>query len=180
MYSVTEQRVLGTVRGVPVDAASVVRTGLQGGRDPCHHPAGHELQLPAVRSRGARHGRVRERPGTARLPHNGGVLRPARPFGPVQHGRHVRGDVLEIADGPVLHVRRVQGGLVRDAPEEAEHQPIAAAQARLRRTLHQSSLQHSSLTHAVHDACDHYLNMYIYTVLHRVPRGFTDFVRRVP
>lgn len=142
----TEQRVPGTVRGVPDDAAVVVRAGLQGGRDPGAHPAGHEPQLPAVRGRGTGDVRVRERPGPVGLPQVGGVLRPARPVGPVQHGRHDRSVVLEIADPAVPDVRRVQGHVVRDAQVEADHQPFGAAQARLRRTFHQSSLQHPSLT----------------------------------
>jgi len=142
----TEQRVLRTVRGLPDDAAGVVRSGLRGGRDPPHHPAGHELQLSAARRRGARHGRVRQRPRSAGLSQERGLLRPPRPVGAVQDGRHVRGDLLGIDERPLRHVRRVQGGVVRDAPAEAQHQTVAAAQARFRRPLHQGLLQHSPLT----------------------------------
>lgn len=68
------------------------------------------------------------------------LLRPPRPVGPVQDGRHVRRHVLGIDERPVLHVPRVQGGVLRDAPVEAQHQTVAAAQARFRRPLHQGLL----------------------------------------
>jgi len=49
VFVLTEQRVLRAVRGLPDDAACVVRAGLRGERDTRHHQAGHELQLPAAR-----------------------------------------------------------------------------------------------------------------------------------
>jgi len=122
-----EQRILRTVRGLPDDAAGVVRPGLRGGRDTRHHPAGHELQLPAARRRGARHGRIRQRPRPAGVPQERGLLRSPGPVGPVQDGWHVRGDILGFDERPVRHVPRVQGGVVRDAPAEAQHQTVAAA-----------------------------------------------------
>lgn len=134
------------MRGVSANAAGVVRAGLRPKRDPSNRPAGHELQLPAARRRGARHGRVRQRPGPSRVSRQRGLLRPPGPFGPVQDGRHVRRHVLGLAERPMRHVPHVQSGVVRDAPAETEHQTVAAAQARLRRSLHQSVLQYSSLT----------------------------------
>lgn len=136
----TEQCVLRTVRSLPDDADGVVRSGLRGERDPRHHPAGHELQLPTARRRGARHGHLRQRPRPAGVSHERGILPNPGPVGPVQDGRHVRGDVPGVAERPVLHVRRVQGRVVRDAPAEAQHQTVAAAQARVRRPLHQGQL----------------------------------------
>jgi len=136
----TEQRVLRTMRGLPNDAAGVVRSGLRRGRDPRHRPAGNELQLPAVRRRGARHGHLRQRPRPAGVPQDRGLLQSPGPVGPVQDGRHVRGDILGVDERPVRHVPRVQGGVVRDAPAEAQHQTVAAAQARVRRPLHQGQL----------------------------------------
>jgi len=137
---VTEQRVLRAVRGVPYDAAGVVRAGLRRERDTRHHPTGHELQLPAARRRGAGHGRVRQRPRPVRVSQDRRLLRPPRPVGPVQDGRHDRRDVLGIDERPVRHVPRVQGGVLRDAPAETQHQTVTAAQARFRRPLHQSLL----------------------------------------
>lgn len=109
------------MRGVPDDAAGVIRAGLQRGRDPGHHPAGHELQLPEVRGRGTGHGRVRQRPRSARVSAVRGLLRATRPVCPVQDGRHVRRHVLGLTDSSVLHVSHVQDGVVRDAQVEAQH-----------------------------------------------------------
>lgn len=146
LFHVTEQRVLRTVRGVPDDAAGVVRAGLHGGRDPGAHTAGHELQLPAARRRGARHGRVRQRPRPARVSAHRGVLRAARPVRPVQDGRHVRVHVLGLAERTVRHVPRLQDRVLRHAPAPAQRQAVAAAQARLRRPVHQGQLQPTPLT----------------------------------
>lgn len=140
VFVLTEQRVLRAVRGLPDDAAGVVRAGLRGERDTRHHQTGNELQLPAARRRGAGHGRVRQRPRPVRVSQDRRLLRPPRPDGPVQDGRHVRRDVLGIDERPVLHVPRVQDGLLRDAPVEAQHQTVVAAQARFRRPLHQGLL----------------------------------------
>lgn len=133
----TEQRVLRAVRSVPDDAARVVRAGLRRRRDTGHHPAGHELQLPAVRGRRASDGRVRRRTRSARLSQLRGLLRPPGPVRPVQDRGHDRGHVLGFRDRPVRHVPRVQGHLLRDAPLAAQHQTFAAPQARLHWPLHQ-------------------------------------------
>lgn len=134
------------MRGVPDDIARVVRAGLRGARDPGHHPAGHELQLPAAWCRGPGDGRVRRRARAARVSRHDGLLRNPRPIRPVQDGRHVERHILGLPERPVRHVPCIQGDLLRVAPPPAQHQTVAAAQARLRRSLHQGQLQLTPLT----------------------------------